>query len=84
MLKKSLLLSVGGIIFVIGMILFPLPVPFGLPTMIVGLAIMFRASDKVKRRVIRWTDKNHHTRMAWLRFKDYRRRKKLAQADKLS
>lgn len=76
MLKKSLLLTVGGIIFVIGMILFPLPVPFGLPTMILGLAIMFKASNKVKRKVIRLLDKNHHTRMVWQKVKTYRRQKK--------
>ncbi len=76
MLKKSLLMTLGVIIFVIGMILFPLPVPFGLPTMIVGLAIMFKASNKVKRRVIRWSDKNHHTRKAWQKVRDYRRSKK--------
>ena len=77
MLKKSLLLTLGGIIFVIGVILFPLPVPFGLPTMIVGLTIMFKASDKVKRITIRCLDKNQHTRKLWLRIREYRRRKKL-------
>lgn len=76
MLKKSLMMAVGSIIFVIGMILFPLPVPLGLPTMIVGLAIMFKASNKVKRTLIRLSDKNHHTRNAWQRVRDYRRRKK--------
>jgi len=76
MLKKSLLLTVGSIIFVIGMILFPLPVPFGLPTMILGLAIMFKASNKVKRKVIRLLDKNHHTRKAWGKVKTYRKQKK--------
>ena len=76
MLKKSLLLTLGGIIFVIGMILFPLPVPFGLPTMIIGAAIMFKASDKVKRKMIRWSDKNKHTRKLWQGVRVYRRRKK--------
>lgn len=76
MLKKSLLLTLGAIIFVIGMILFPLPVPFGLPTMIIGLAIMFKASNKVKRRVIKLFDKNPYTRKAWQKARDYRRLKK--------
>lgn len=76
MVKKSLLLILGGFIFVIGMILFPLPVPLGLPTMIVGLAIMFKASNKVKRRVIRLLDKNQYSRKAWQKAKDYRRSKK--------
>ncbi|MDF1583245.1 MAG: hypothetical protein RQ733_12885 [Methyloprofundus sp.] len=76
MVKKSLLLMLGSIIFVIGMILFPLPVPFGLPTMVVGLAIMFKASNKVKRRVIKLFDKNQYSRKAWQKAKDYRRSKK--------
>ncbi|WP_305910033.1 hypothetical protein Q9L42_002360 [Methylomarinum sp. Ch1-1] len=76
MLKKSLLMAIGASIFCIGMILFPLPLPLGLPTMLVGLAIMFKASDSVKRKVIRWSDKNHHTRKAWQKVRDYRRRKK--------
>ncbi|MBE0469454.1 MAG: hypothetical protein IBX55_08130 [Methyloprofundus sp.] len=76
MVKKTLLLVLGSIIFVIGMILFPLPVPFGLPTMVVGLAIMFKASNKVKRRVIKLFDKNQHSRKAWQKAKDYRRSKK--------
>lgn len=81
MLKKSLLMTLGAIVFVTGMILFPLPVPFGLPTMIVGMAIMFKASDKVKRKVIRWSDKNHHTRHAWQKVRDYRRRKRASLPD---
>lgn len=70
------MLTVGGIIFLIGMVLFPLPVPFGLPVMIVGLAIMFKASNKVKRKVIKLFDKNPHTRKAWQKARDYRRLKK--------
>lgn len=76
MIKKSLLMIVGSFIFVIGMILFPLPVPFGLPIMIMGLAIMFKASNKVKRRVIKLLGKNQRTRQAWQKVKDYRRDKK--------
>ena len=76
MIKKSLLLTLGCIIFIIGVILFPLPIPFGLPTMIVGLAIMFKASNKVKRRAIKLFDKNKHTRNAWQKARDYRRKKR--------
>jgi undecaprenyl-diphosphatase len=39
-------MSIGSTIFIFGLILFPLPVPFGLPTMILGLSIMFKASDQ--------------------------------------
>lgn len=76
MLQKTLLMMIGLSILIIGLILFPLPIPLGLPTMLVGLAILFKASDRVKRLVIRWSDKNHHTRRAWRAVKDYRRRKK--------
>lgn len=76
MLKKTLLLSSGSVIFLVGMILFPLPVPFGLPTMIVGLAIMFKASYKVKRTVIRLSDKNLHSRRVWQKVRSYRQAKK--------
>jgi len=76
MLKKSILLTVGGTLFIIGVILFPLPVPLGLPTMILGLAFMFKASNKVKRKVIRLLDKNHHTRKLWKKVTIYRRQKK--------
>lgn len=81
MLKKSLLMTIGGLIFVIGMILFPLPVPFGLPAMIVGLAIMFKASNKVKRSVIRLSEKNQHTRKPWQKVRNYRRRRKSSFTD---
>lgn len=76
MLKKSILLIVGSTLFIIGIILFPLPVPLGLPTMILGLAIMFKASNRVKRKVIRLLDKNHHTRHLWKKLTIYRRQKK--------
>jgi len=47
------------------MILFSLPVPSGLLEMVVGFAIMFKASNKVKRRVISLFDSNKHSRKAW-------------------
>jgi len=75
MLKKSLLM-IGSVIFFIGMILFPLPVPFGLPIMIVGLAIMFKASNKVKRKVIRLTDKYPYSQQLWQKIRAIRRQKK--------
>ena len=85
MLKKSLLMIIGSITFLVGMVLFPLPVPFGLPTMLIGLAIMFKASNKVKRIVIRMSDKNKHTRKAWQKVKTYRKHKKSsAPTDPLS
>jgi hypothetical protein len=76
MLKKSFLMLTGSVIFIIGMILFPLPVPFGLPTMLVGLAIMLKASNKVKKVLIIWSAKHPLSRQLWQAFKTYRRRKK--------
>ena len=38
--KKWVMLSVGLVIFIIGAILFPLPIPFGLILMIIGLSMM--------------------------------------------
>ncbi len=76
MLKKSLLLGIGGVVFVIGMILFPLPVPFGLPVMIIGLAIMFKASNQVKRKVIRLADKHPRSREVWQKIRKHRLHKK--------
>ncbi len=78
MLKKSILMTIGILVFVIGMILFPLPVPFGLPIMIVGMAIMFKASDRFKRKVVRWSWNNVYARIVWSKFKDYRKKRKLA------
>jgi len=75
-LKKKLQLAAGGFCFTVGMVLFPLPVPFGLPLMIIGLAVMFKASNKVKRIVIRLSDKNRHTRKAWQKARCYLRNKK--------
>jgi len=79
MLKKSLLLGIGSVTFIIGMILFPLPVPLGLPVMLIGLAIMFKASNKVKRKIIRLADQHHHSRKIWQKFRNHRQRKKLKQ-----
>jgi len=51
-------MTVGSIVFIIGMVLFPLPVPLGLPVMVIGLAIMFKASNNIKRKLIRLLKKN--------------------------
>ncbi len=72
MLKKTLLMSLGSTLFFIGMILFPLPVPFGLPVMLIGLSIMFKASNAFKRKAIRLFDKNKYSRQAWQKIREYR------------
>lgn len=74
MLKKSILMTVGGTVFAAGVILFPLPVPFGLPIMVIGLSIMLKASDKVKRTVIRLFKKNRHGERLWRKGREMHRR----------
>jgi len=76
MVKKTLLMAAGSTIFIIGMVLFPLPVPFGLPTMIVGLSLMFKASDKVKRSTLKLFNKYPYSRNAWQKVRVYRLGKK--------
>ncbi len=39
-LKRWLLVPLGAVLFIIGLILFPLPIPFGLMLMILGLFLM--------------------------------------------
>ncbi|MCB1985540.1 MAG: hypothetical protein KDF49_08925 [Nitrosomonas sp.] len=65
MIKRAVLMSVGTVVFVIGVILFPLPGPFGIPTMVIGLSIMLKASNRVKRLTIRLVHKNRHSSRFW-------------------
>ena len=65
MIIRSVLLSAGMIIFILGLVLFPMPGPFGIPTMAIGLTIMLKASDRVKRIVIRLVHKNKHSSQIW-------------------
>ena len=83
-MKNKVLLTIGGILFVTGMILFPLPVPFGLPVMMISLAMMLKASFKVKRIVIHLSDKNESTRKTWQITRNLLRRKKNQRQDKRS
>ena len=69
-------MTIGSSVFIVGLILFPLPVPLGLPTMIVGLSLMFKASDKVKRTTIRLFNKHPYSYSVWQKFRAYRLRKK--------
>jgi len=49
--KRWIALPLGGLIFLIGLILFPLPIPLGVPFMVIGLAIL--AFHPVMRRALR-------------------------------
>lgn len=76
MIRQTILMAIGSSVFIVGMILFPLPVPFGLPTMIFGLSLMFKASDKVKRSTIRLINKHPYSQSVWQKFRAYRLTKK--------
>ncbi|SFK61273.1 hypothetical protein SAMN05216302_101087 [Nitrosomonas aestuarii] len=62
-------MMVGIIIFVMGIILFPMPGPFGIPTMAVGFSIMLKTSDRIKRTTIRLVHKNRHSSRLWRRMR---------------
>ncbi len=74
MVKKTLLLSSGGLIFLIGMITFPMPVPIGLPLMIIGMTIMLRTSPTARKKFIKLARRNPHTHKVWRRARSYRKR----------
>ncbi len=74
MVKKTLLLSLGGIIFLIGMITFPMPVPIGLPLMLIGMTIMLRISPTVRRKLLKLARRNPHMHRVWRKTRSYRKR----------
>lgn len=65
MIIRSLLISMGMLIFAVGSVLFFLPGPFGLPTMAIGLTIMLKASDKVKRLTLRLVHRYPYSSRLW-------------------
>lgn len=67
-------MAVGVTIFVIGMILFPMPVPLGLPIMIIGLSIILKTSNQAKRVIIRLFNKNQHSSLLWRKTRDLHKR----------
>ena len=71
-------MTIGGVTFITGAVLSPLPVPFGFPTMIIGLSIMLKASHKVKRTLIRLFKKNRHSEKVWRKSRELGRRLILA------
>jgi hypothetical protein len=71
---RSFLLGTGMVIFVLGMLLFPLPGPFGIPTMAIGLSIMLKASNRVKRLTLRLVHRNRHSSRIWQRMRSLYKR----------
>lgn len=70
MLKRVALTSIGGIIFIIGLILFPMPVPLGIPIMIIGLSIILKGSNRVKRLAINLIKRNRYSNQLWRKTRD--------------
>ena len=76
MLKKTILMTAGSVVFIVGAITFPMPVPIGLPLMIIGLTIMMKTSFKVKRIFLRLTHRSQQTRSVWQKGRSLAKRKK--------
>lgn len=74
MLKRVALTSTGGIIFIIGLILFPMPVPLGIPIMIIGLSIILKGSNRAKRLAISFIKKNRYSHQFWRKTRDLHKR----------
>jgi len=58
----------------IGMITFPMPVPIGLPLMLIGMTIMLRISPTVRRKLLKLARRNPHTHRVWRKARSYRKR----------
>ncbi|MCB1949908.1 MAG: hypothetical protein H6940_13250 [Burkholderiales bacterium] len=74
MIKRTLLMGAGTVIFVIGVILFPLPGPFGLPTMAIGLTILLKTSNRIKRLTVNLVHKNRFSSALWRKVRNYHKR----------
>ena len=68
-------MTIGGATFITGMILTPLPVPFGFPTMNIGLSIMLKTSHKVKRTLIKLFKKSRRGEQVWRKGRELHRRR---------
>lgn len=74
MFKRTILMSAGVVIFLIGAILFPMPVPIGLPIMVLGLSIILKTSHQVKRLTVRLIHKNRHSSGLWCKMREIHKR----------
>lgn len=60
---------------IVGAIIFPMPVPLGLPLMVFGLAMIMKTSYGMKRSVIKLTFRHPKTRSIWRKARGFRKRK---------
>lgn len=51
---KRILLLLGVFLMVVGVLLTPLPIPLGLPLLLVGSALVVNNSQTAKRAFLRW------------------------------
>ena len=56
----------GSLLIIVGLILFPLPVPFGLPCMILGAILLMKSSFRARRYIVR---SGHHNSSIVRRFR---------------
>jgi len=67
-------LVVGGFVFLIGLVTFPLRLPIGLPLMVIGLSILLRASFRAKRILIHASARNKTLGRALQRIRRFQRK----------
>ncbi|HRB29701.1 MAG TPA: hypothetical protein PK517_05980 [Nitrosomonas sp.] len=51
-----------------------MPVPLGIPIMIIGLSIILKGSNKAKRLVINLIKKNRYSNQLWRKTRDLHKR----------
>ncbi len=60
-LLKVLMMLAGVVTMVLGVIITPLPGPFGVPVIILGLVILLRSSTWMKRQFVKQVKKHPHS-----------------------
>jgi len=79
-IKRKLYLFIGIVIFIMGLLTFPLPIPLGLPLLVVGSVLLLTHSIWAKRAYIRlrqFAQKHAHLLADFLkRFEQLLRQKK--------
>jgi len=61
-LTKWLMILVGILLLIIGLLTFPLPLPIGLPILLVGIALLLRYSSDAKRFLLRLSKRHPRLR----------------------
>lgn len=77
-LRQILLIAMGWTIVALGLVLMPLPGPFGVPLVVVGGLLLLRNSALARRRLIRWK-RSASPRLAFLvrRLEGWRDRRRM-------